>query len=486
MERYRTRMDNHFNCNNSPIILATQRNMMAKIAGFYDKIMGINRQSTLLNSSLLLLEILLVSLYPFLVALVFPNRVFKLMTNLSGDPSFFIIYVFTYFIIGYVYQNYDGYRIRKWLDMFVSSSLNQITHFLSLSFIYLFLESTLSRLEILLFHVGLLFFIVAYRTILEWGLFKWFKLKQFEVKIAIVNYGSHAQKYAETIQLNPRFNQRVELTFSEDDSNDIQRMSSILSKTSIDLVLISDENKSHNWFKSVLAMSDYLGITSTYLSYSQSFLSANAPHHVIGDLLVSETRSVPLDIFLNRVMKRLMDVIISILALTLLSPVMLIIALLVKLTSKGPVFYRQRRVGFKNKPFNMLKFRTMRESQHESWVGSKDPRITKIGKFLRLSSLDELPQFFNILLGNMSVVGPRPERLDFVYEFSEKIEKYRVKHAVKPGLTGLAQINGFRGNTSLIKRIEYDIYYIENWSIFMDIYIIIRTLLFGFINKEEL
>ena len=167
---------------------------------------------------------------------------------------------------------------------------------------------------------------------------------------------------------------------------------------------------------------------------------------------------------------------------------MLLMFAIIKLTSPGPLIYKQERVGLHNQTFRMYKFRSM-EVQPESeekkaWTVKNDPRVTPIGKFMRHTSIDELPQLFNILKGNMSLVGPRPERPFFVEKFREEIPRYMVKHQVRPGLTGWAQVNGYRGDTSIRKRIEYDLYYIENWSIGLDIKIIFLTFFKGFINKN--
>ena len=188
------------------------------------------------------------------------------------------------------------------------------------------------------------------------------------------------------------------------------------------------------------------------------------------------------------VVKRVVDIIGSACALLISSPIMLGVAIAIKLDDGGPVFFSQQRVGLHGKPFTMYKFRSM-EVQPESeekkaWTVKNDPRVTPIGKFMRHTSIDELPQLFNILKGNMSLVGPRPERPFFVEKFREEIPRYMVKHQVRPGLTGWAQVNGYRGDTSIRKRIEYDLYYIENWSIGLDIKIIFLTFFKGFINKN--
>jgi exopolysaccharide biosynthesis polyprenyl glycosylphosphotransferase len=167
-------------------------------------------------------------------------------------------------------------------------------------------------------------------------------------------------------------------------------------------------------------------------------------------------------------------------AILLTGPLMLFIAGVTKVTSRGPVLFRQKRVGLNNAEFEMFKFRTMRVADNESsdtlWTISDDPRRTGFGAFLRRTSLDELPQFFNVLRGEMSVVGPRPERPFFVEKFKEDVPRYMMKHLVKPGITGWAQVNGWRGDTSIEKRIECDIYYLENWDVLFDVKIMMLTL----------
>ena len=190
----------------------------------------------------------------------------------------------------------------------------------------------------------------------------------------------------------------------------------------------------------------------------------------------------------NIVVKRLMDIVLSSLALVLLSPVLMLIALLVKFTSRGPVFYRQERCGLNGRSFQMLKFRSMPVgSERETgpvWAQKGDSRPTRLGAFLRKTSLDELPQFINVLRGDMSVVGPRPERPVFIEKFKKTIPSYMARHAVKCGITGWAQVNGWRGNTSLRKRIQYDLYYIVHWNPIFDLKIMWMTLWNGLVHRN--
>jgi len=202
---------------------------------------------------------------------------------------------------------------------------------------------------------------------------------------------------------------------------------------------------------------------------------------------VLNIRSTPM-VGVNRLIKAFEDRILAGCILLLVSPLLLMIAIAVKLSSPGPVFYRQKRVGWNGKEFEMLKFRSMpidaESASGPVWAKQNESRATSIGTFLRKTSLDELPQFINVLTGDMSIVGPRPERQYFVDQFKDEVPRYMQKHLVKAGITGWAQVNGWRGNTSLEKRIEYDLYYIENWSLTFDLRIIFLTMLRGFINKN--
>lgn len=198
-------------------------------------------------------------------------------------------------------------------------------------------------------------------------------------------------------------------------------------------------------------------------------------------------RRLPMN-WLGRAVKRTMDTFLALVAIVLFSPFGVAIAFIIKLTSRGSVFYTQERVGLDGRTFRIYKFRTMREDAESAsgpvWAGKDDPRRTPIGKFLRKASLDEIPQFLNVLAGQMSVVGPRPERPYFVQKFSNQVPRYLERHRLKSGITGWAQVNGLRGDTSLEDRIEYDIYYIENWSLIFDLKIIILTI-FNLFSPEK-
>jgi exopolysaccharide biosynthesis polyprenyl glycosylphosphotransferase len=186
--------------------------------------------------------------------------------------------------------------------------------------------------------------------------------------------------------------------------------------------------------------------------------------------------------------KRWLDITVSAALLVLFAPLMLAIAILIKLDSPGPVFYTQLRMGLDARPFEILKFRTMRtdaEMNGPGWTVKDDPRKTRLGAFLRRFHVDEMPQFINVLLGDMSIVGPRPERPVFVEQFRRLVPRYMERHQEKAGITGWAQVNGLRGDTSIIERTKYDLYYIENWSLLFDIKIILRTIWVALSGQSE-
>lgn len=232
-------------------------------------------------------------------------------------------------------------------------------------------------------------------------------------------------------------------------------------------------------------------LTGTKISVIPSiykYMSSTPAIDVVGNIPLMNIRRIPLDNIGNAILKRALDIVGSAVLLILTSPVILVSMLVIKLTMGGEVIFRQKRVGLNKKVFTMYKLKSMRDSAESdtAWSKDTDPRRTKFGAFIRKFSIDELPQLVNVLKGEMSLVGPRPEIPFYVNDFKDKIPMYMIKHQVKPGITGLAQINGYRGDTSIEKRIEFDVQYIENWSFFLDISILIRTALSGFMNSEKL
>lgn len=266
-------------------------------------------------------------------------------------------------------------------------------------------------------------------------------------------------------------------------------LESILEKKRPDEVVAALDAEDYARMPGIIAACEKSGVKLSIVPLYAEYMPSQPQFDEIGGLPLMNIRRIPLDNWGNAFCKRAMDVVGSLILLLLSSPVMLVCAIGVKLSSPGPVFFRQERIGLGKKPFYMYKFRSMRVNSKETtgWSTDHDDRKTRFGAFLRKCSLDEFPQFFNVLKGEMSLVGPRPEVPFYVEQFKEEVPLYMVKHQVRPGITGWAQVNGFRGDTSIKGRIEHDIYYIENWSLWFDIKILFLTLFGGkFMNSEKL
>lgn len=255
----------------------------------------------------------------------------------------------------------------------------------------------------------------------------------------------------------------------------------ILANNNFDRVILAIPLKYYYRIDELVESCERVGIKAEIIPDYYKYFPAQPSVDMIEDLPIINIRYVPLDDAFNSAIKTLSDYIIAIIAIIITSPIMLCTAIAIKLTSKGSVIFKQERIGYQGKPFMMYKFRSMKvqdsSEEKSEWTTKDDPRKTKVGNFIRKTSIDEIPQFFNVLKREMSVVGPRPERPYFVEEFRKEIPKYMIKHQVRPGLTGWAQIHGCRGNTSIKKRIKYDIEYVEHWHMGLDLGIMIKTIL---------
>jgi Undecaprenyl-phosphate glucose phosphotransferase len=261
-----------------------------------------------------------------------------------------------------------------------------------------------------------------------------------------------------------------------------------LSSKHIDEVYITLNLNEYDKIGNIINICEKFGVRAQIVPGYYKYIPAKPFIEEVDGLPIINLRYIPLDNLINKFLKRVFDVVISALCVIIFSPVMILTTLTIMLTSPGAVIFRQKRVGLSKKNFTMYKFRSMKLQKDEDeiyqWTTSKDLRKTTFGNFIRKTSIDELPQLFNVLRGDMSLIGPRPERPHFVEKYKEEIPKYMVKHQVCPGMTGWAQVHGWRGDTSISKRIEYDIYYIENWSLLMDLKILWMTLFNGFVNKN--
>ncbi len=331
-------------------------------------------------------------------------------------------------------------------------------------------------------------------------LLQYFREKGYNLKyILLVGYSRATEEYIKRINANPQWGYVVRGILDDHVPAGtlykgvkvvgcIENLLYILPENKLDEIAITLSLKDYDNLEHIVDLCEKSGVHTKFIpDYNSLFPSRPYTEDLMG-LPVINIRYVPLTNTLNWCMKRLVDIAASLVGLVVASPVMLIAAIAVRCSSRGPVIFKQERIGLHNKPFRMYKFRTMEvqkpSAEEKGWTTKNDPRVTKVGKFLRRTSIDELPQLFNILKGDMSVVGPRPERPHFVEQFKEEIPRYMVKHQVRPGLTGWAQINGYRGDTSIKRRIEFDIFYIENWTMSFDVKIMFLTIFKGFINKN--
>ena len=254
-----------------------------------------------------------------------------------------------------------------------------------------------------------------------------------------------------------------------------------------DEVVVAVSAADECWLPKIISACEKTGTKASVIPFYAAYIPSNPQVDNVDGLPMINLRRVPLDNLGNAFLKRAFDIVGASVLIVVTSPLMLLAAVGVKLSSPGPIIFRQKRVGKNKKEFYMYKFRSMRVNAKEQtgWSRDVDPRKTAFGSFIRKCSIDELPQFFNVLKGDMSLVGPRPEVPHFVEQFKEEIPRYMVKHQVRPGITGWAQVNGLRGDTSIRERIEHDLYYIENWNILFDVKILLMTL-FRAVNKEKI
>ena len=347
----------------------------------------------------------------------------------------------------------------------------------------------------------ILFFIVSFlvssikRIVLRYTL-RYYRSKGYNLKhVVLVGDGKMASEYAEKIRTQKDFGYTIDGYVADKPFianilyyGKIDNLSRIVSKNHTDEVVAALSAEQVLYTKNVIDVCEKEGVKLSLIPFYAEYMPSNPEFDNIDGIPLMNIRHIPLDNWLNAVLKRLVDIIGSLVLIVITSPIMLFAAIGVKLSSPGPIIFKQKRVGLNKEKFKMYKFRSMRvnNTQTTGWSKNKDPRKTKFGAFIRKCSIDELPQFFNVLKGDMSLVGPRPELPHFVDKFKEEIPLYMVKHQVRPGITGWAQVNGFRGDTSIKKRIEHDIYYIENWTFFFDIKILFMTVFGGMINKEKL
>ena len=317
--------------------------------------------------------------------------------------------------------------------------------------------------------------------------------------ILLVGYSKAAEQYIDRIKQNPQWGYDVQGILDDNIARgtiykgvkvigSIGNLEYILPQNKLDEIAITLGLEEYYKLSKIVAECEKSGVHTKFIPDYGNIIPTRPYTEDLLGLPVINIRYVPLSNTFNALIKRLTDIIGAVICIIVFSPVMLTSAILVKTTSQGSLIFKQERVGLHNKPFKMYKFRTMyvqtEEEEKKGWTQKNDPRVTRVGAILRKTSLDEFPQLFNVLKGDMSLVGPRPERPQYVEKFREEIPRYMIKHQVRPGMTGWAQVNEYRGDTSIQKRIECDLYYIENWTLGLDFKILFLTVFKGFINKN--
>lgn len=418
---------------------------------------------------------------------------------IGGHLDFFSYLLFlvfavipTYLILYFAFGLYKPRRTYK--NIFSEATqiikVNIVAFFVLVSILFIINQPDFSRIMLFLLAVIATFFGIIERFIVR-SFLRRIRINNRNLKhILIVGDNDLAYTFAHKIRTNPYLGFVVSgiLGRSEHIGMEVEGtkvigafkdLDDVLVNNSYDRVVLAIPLKYYYRINELVESCEKVGIKAEIIPDYIRYFPAQPSVDMIEDIPIINIRYVPLDDDFNKFLKYTSDYIISIIAIVITSPIMLVTAIAIKLTSRGPIIFKQERIGYHGRPFMMYKFRSMRvqdpNDEASEWTTKDDPRKTFVGNIIRKTSIDELPQFFNVLKGDMSVVGPRPERPYFVKQFRESIPKYMVKHQVKPGITGWAQIHGCRGDTSINKRIEYDIEYVENWHMGLDLAIMIKT-----------
>ncbi len=416
-----------------------------------------------------------------------------------GDYAKYLIPVVPGYL--FIYSKCGMYDVkrRKRLEVWALTKAN-IIGLLYFTFVLFFVkEMDISRWFFTFFFLTNVALGLCFQHVLNYVL-QTLRSKGINLKhVVIIGYSAAARGYIDRIKANPQWGFYIHGIVDDEKEpgfayngipviGRIDELESILNRNSFEEHIIALSINDYYKLRRVVGICEKSGGHTKFVpDYNHIVPTVPVIEDFFG-LPVINIRNVPLAFFGNRMLKRLVDIFGSLFAILVFGIPMIGIAIAIKVTTKGKVIYKQERVGLHNKPFSMYKFCSMSEAKEgedqNEWSNKDNQRVTNIGHFIRRTSLDELPQFFNVLKGDMSLVGPRPERPFFVEKFKEEIPRYMIKHQVRPGITGWAQVHGLRGDTSVSKRIEYDLYYIENWTMVLDIKILFMTLFTGFMNKN--
>lgn len=387
-----------------------------------------------------------------------------------------------YLLLYSIFQLYMPRRVKSYrkelMDIIRANGIGFMIFILVLYFIK---QEHFSRQMLCIFFFINISLEFASRYLIRTILWKMRKQGLNQKHILMIGESQMAEQYMDRLRENPKWGYQVFAHLKDE-----EKLERILEGNELDEVVIALRAEDYGKLERIVDVCEKAGVHTKMIPDFGNVISTRPYIEDVQGIPVIHVRRVPLNIMRNRAAKRAVDLIGATVAIILFSPVMLLTVLVVALTEEGSVIYRQERVGLHNQVFYMYKFRSMimqdEEKEKAEWSTRNDPRITPVGKLIRRTSIDELPQLFNVLKGEMSLVGPRPERPQFVQKFRDEIPRYMVKHQVRPGMTGWAQINGYRGNTSIEKRSEYDLYYIENWTMVFDMKILILTIFKGFFD----
>jgi len=418
----------------------------------------------------------------------------KLLLNL-------VVLLIIWSVSARIFRLYESKRLRgpwaDWKPIFYSM-LVMVPAYAALGFILKALD--ISRLMLVIYTALVFLFLGIWHQLVRIFLSISRKKGYNQRSLLIVGAGSLGRRVAQHFQAHEEYgfnitgfvdDRKKSVTFNDSEYKVLgttDNLYDILHQQNIDRVMITLPLSSHEKIQYLASTCEYMGVEANIVPNMYQFINFKTKIIDLDGIPVIGIRSNPVDSWQYVYIKRLFDIMFSTVALILTAPVMLFSGLLIKLSSRGPMFFKQKRIGTGGKEFMFYKLRTMElrpeEESDTVWTVKEDPRRTWFGAFLRKTCIDELPQFWNVLKGEMSVVGPRPERPYFTKQFQQEVPKYMVRHQVKTGMTGWAQINGYRGDTSIPKRLEYDLYYIENWSLGFDLKIIVKTIINGINGKN--
>ena len=446
-----------------------------------------------------LAEVLLV-ICAYLLALFVRFRLMEgFMAPQMVSPQTFlllVIYGLGLSFFFYVFRIYDYRHIGRYYGKIVRIiSINLIGLLMILAFLFLVHLDRFSRVALFFFWGFATFFSILKCVCVERLAEKRRFSPENKRHVIVLGNGRLAKQYIDYVQGRPELGVVIDGYISKVEKKELgkslgayENTDQIVSEHKPDELVVALDSHETRFMEMAFRVADKEGIGLNLIPFYNEYYPSRPTIERFGESNLINMRATPLDDLLRSSLKRLFDIIGSLLLILLFSPVMLFVAIGVKLSSPGPVLFKQERVGLNKKPFQMLKFRSMRVNDKEDsgWTTDADPRKTKFGSFIRKYSLDELPQFFNVLWGDMSLVGPRPEIPYYVRHFKEEVPRYLVRQQVRPGITGWAQVNGLRGDTSIEERVKYDIWYIENWSFWLDIRILFMTAFGGMRNNEKI